>query len=56
MFAELIENEQLEPKTKLNASKIRKILEYIECDEFLAKDIRSSITRSIKEALDEDKI
>jgi hypothetical protein len=49
---EMIEEKLLEAKTKLNRRQIVDVLSCVECDEFLAKDIRASIRGSIQEVLD----
>lgn len=51
IFNEMIENKRLRNNLKLNRKQIVTILDYIECDELLAKDIRISIEESIIEAL-----
>jgi hypothetical protein len=48
---EMIEEKLLEGKIKLNRKQIVEVLSCVECDEFLAKDIRKSIRGSISEVL-----
>lgn len=50
---ELIELNLLNAKTKLTAIQIRNVLSCVECDEFLARDIRNSIKESIHYVLND---
>ncbi len=47
LFREMIASEIFEKNKKLSNVQIKKILECVECDEFLAEDIRNSIRSSI---------
>jgi hypothetical protein len=48
MFFEMKESGYLNKNRTLNKKQIFAVLDYVECDEFLAKDIRRSIGNSIK--------
>jgi hypothetical protein len=48
---EMIQEKLLRDKTKLSRKQIVEVLSYVECDEFLAKDIRNSIRNSIQGVL-----
>jgi hypothetical protein len=50
---EMIQEKLLKVKTKLSGKQIVEVLSYVECDEFLAKDIRNSIRNSIQEVLND---
>jgi len=50
---EMIEEEILEGNIKLNRNQIINVLACVEGDEFLAKDIRSSIRGSVFEVLED---
>ena len=39
------------PTNKFSNEQVKKVLEYVECDEFLAKEIRISIVTSITEVI-----
>ncbi|MFA5248645.1 MAG: hypothetical protein WC415_05565 [Patescibacteria group bacterium] len=51
MIDEMIQEKLLRDKTKLSRKQIVEVLSYVECDEFLAKDIRNSIRNSIQGVL-----
>ena len=51
MVNEMIKEKRLETNLKLNREQIVKILDCVECDELLAKDIRMSIRNSIVDVL-----
>jgi hypothetical protein len=46
---EMIEENLLESKIKLNRKQIVEVLSYVECDELLAKDIWTSIRWAIQD-------
>ncbi|GEM_PF-3063472 len=52
MIREMIEKNKLEAKSKLSKEQIIEVLACVECDEFLAKDIQTSIRGSVLEVLD----
>jgi len=52
---EMIEEKLLEGETKLSRKQIVEVLSYVECDELLAKDIRTSIRWAIQDILYEQK-
>ena len=56
MVNEMIKEEKLDVNSKLNREQVIKVLECVECDELLAKDIRMSIRGSIAEVLNCEKI
>lgn len=56
IFEEMIEGKIFPNKTKLNKNQINQIMDFVECDEMLAKDIRSSIRNSIVEVLEGEKM
>ena len=39
------------PKNKLSNQQVTEVIEYVECDEFLAKDIHAAIVASIAEVI-----
>lgn len=51
MINEMIKEKRLETNLKLNTEQIVEILDCVECDELLAKDIRMSIRNSIVDVL-----
>lgn len=51
IFNEMISDRVLEKNQKLSEDSIINILNYVECDEFLAKDIRIAIRAAIVEVL-----
>jgi len=55
MVDEMIEENKLEANARLNKEQVIEVLEHVECDELLAKDIRMSIRDSILEVLSFDK-
>lgn len=50
-FNNMIEEGVLESKLQLSDSQITEVLSYVECDEFLARDINLSIRSSLVEVI-----
>ena len=53
IFNEMIEEERLEGNIKLNRNQLINVLACVKGDEFLAKDIRTSIRGSIFDVLED---
>ncbi len=51
VFSDMANSDMANDNLKLTNKQIKIILEYVECDEFLAKDTRRSIESSIGEIL-----
>lgn len=56
IFNEIIGEGILPNNAKLNSKQISKVMDFVECDEMLAKDIYISIKKSIIEVLENQKI